>query len=338
MGLLDAPAILDSRGAAAYSLKANTVLQPFRAALAGRAQAPVNIAAVGDSTEEGTGVGTTAATRNLSWPDKLAQLLRYRFPTPGETQRPVAPNYVPVYTVSTVATGWTINTGWALQQQFGPSATSAKCNTAGSTIVYTSPVGVTSLDLRIVAGTSITGLQYSIDGAANSATFGTTGANRETVLRLTGWTTTATHTLTITGMGNNSFVDGVLLYSGNESGGIRVFNCGHHGSRAPQYLNGATNGFANWITASANPSGLSGAQSMANLNPDLVFLALGTTTSTTRQWASAPPRSALPSPRSQLRYVPCCPRRPSRSSISTSGHLARHGSRERQNLGRTTSP
>lgn len=250
-------------------------LRPFRAALADRNQNPCSIYVIGDSTDEGHGAGSTAADRMGSWPNALGTLMRDRFKTVGETNS--GPNFVPVVTASpTLPTGWTLTGSWVgvTTGNFGPTALAAKSTAAGDTATYTIPVGCTSIDILGVRGSSIGGYTSQIDGGAASATFFNGAPTQDgATQRITGWSTNATHTLQINTVGTSNQLDGIILYFGNETKGIRVFNGGHFGSYSRLYLPSQT---YNWIRLNPQPANsLSGVQSTIPLNPDLIVMALG---------------------------------------------------------------
>lgn len=250
-------------------------LRPFRAALGDRNQNPVNIFVIGDSTDEGHGAGSTAADRASAWPNQLGMLLRDRFKTIGETN--AGPNFVPVATASpTLPTGWTLTGSWngVVTGNYGPCALAAKSTAAADTATYTIPVGCTSIDILGVQGSTIGGYTYQIDGGAASANFfgGVTPSKDGATQRITGWATNVTHTLQINTVGTSNFLDGIILYFGNETKGIRVFDGGHYGSFSRLYLPTST---YQWIKINPQPpSSLSGVQVVIPLNPDLVIIAL----------------------------------------------------------------
>jgi lysophospholipase L1-like esterase len=247
-------------------------LQSFRAALANRAYAPVNIVCMGDSTVEGTGVGTTAADRTKSWPDRMAEMLRQRFPTSGETAVQ-APNFLPVNTTSPIPTGVTKSGFAASSTQYGPHANAARSSAAGETLTFSVPAGTTAVDVFALGGTSITGWTYAWDGGAASGTQTVSGSTRDgTTVRLTSPNASLSHSLVLTTVGTNNYIHGLLMYNGNESKGIRVFNGAKHGSRLNQYVVG---GSYNWLQANQSATVLGGAQSLIALNPDLITLGFG---------------------------------------------------------------
>jgi lysophospholipase L1-like esterase len=250
-------------------------LIPFHAALANRASSPVNIVCMGDSTVEGTGVGTTQPDRAKSWPDRLAELLRQRFPTVGESAVQ-APNFQPVNTTSPIVTGVTKSGFGASSTQYGPHANAARSTTAGDTLTFSTahiPIGTTAVDVFGLGGTSVTGWTYAFDGGAASGTQTVSGSTRDgTTVRLTSPNSAAAHSLVLTTVGANNYIHGLLTYAGNESKGIRVFNGAKHGARLNQYVQG---GSYNWLQANQSATVLGGAQSLIALNPDLLILGYG---------------------------------------------------------------
>lgn len=252
---------------------ANTLaLRTFRAALAGRRTTRCNIYCIGDSTEEGTGSGVTAADRTKAWPNRLAELLRQRFPTVGEPAVQ-APNWVPCFTSSTVPTGFVEAGTWSAQQLYGGSSSARFSAVAGSTQSYTIPAGVTAVDIVSLGGGSISGFTFTLDGGAASGTQALGGSIRDGVLsRVTISDASVSHALVITTVGANNYLGGIIQYTGNETAGIHVYNGGHHGSRADNWAPGA---IYNWTKAVQTPTTLSGAQNIAAFQTDLLVLGLG---------------------------------------------------------------
>jgi len=267
---LAAPTRVDVRGNR-YGLKEAGALQAFRAALAGRGTAPCNVGWLGDSTDEGTGAGTLAADRAKSAPDRFAEALRNLFPTAGEAAVQ-APNFVPVNTAGPGATGFTKGGTWTASTQYGPNANAARSQGAGNTLTYVVPAGTTAFDVLSVGGGSITGFTVAIDGGAASATQAISGSIRDGVTSRFTVDPATSHSVVITSVGTNNYIHGLLLYAGNESKGIRVFNAGKHGTRSDQWING---GSYNWMPASPSPTQLGGIQSLMGLNPDLLVIGWG---------------------------------------------------------------
>lgn len=256
----------------AARVKASTALLPWYAALAGRVNAPASVVVLGDSQEEGSGIGTTFADRAKAYPNQLGNLLRSRYPTPGEAA--VQPsNFTPVNTPSALPTGITKGGTWAAGANFGPTANAARSQSAGQTLTFTTPVGCTHVEVIGLGGTSATGWTFSINGGAASATQLVSGTTRDgTTVRIAMPNTNA-NTVVLTMVGGNNYIGGIIFYHGNADTGVRVFNCGKHGSRANQWAFGGT---YNWITsANPTPTTQGGVQSMIGLNPDLLILGPG---------------------------------------------------------------
>lgn len=275
LGVTEADVAAAVKGATALPLSTaeatRKALMPFWAALANRAAGPLNIVAAGDSTEEGSGIGVTAADRALAWPNRLGDLLRQRFPTVGEAAVQAA-NFAPINTPNTVPTGWTKAGTWTAAANYGPNANAARAQVAGNTLTYVIPAGTTAVDVIALGGGSISGWTFTIDGGAASATQLAGGSIRDgTVIRIA-INPAAARTLVITTVGTNNYIHGLLLYAGNESKGIRVYNTGKHGSRAENW---ALGGSYNHILANQTAVLLAGVQSTIGLNPDLLILGWG---------------------------------------------------------------
>ncbi len=255
-----------------YSSGSAAALQPFRAALAKRITVPCNIVVMGDSTDEGTGAGTTAADRRKSWPDRLAALLRSRYPTPGETVEAAA-NYLPSNTGSPLLVPVVKGGVWAGSTNYGANAFTARSQSAGNTLTFSLPAGSTGFEVLSLGHGGITGYTVAIDGGAASATQGL-GVGIKDGYKSALFTVTpgVAHTVVVTSVGSNNYIHGLAVYGGNETKGIRVFNCGKHGSRAEQYRSGGQYG---WVPAVPSESALNGVQSLQAFAPDLLVVGWG---------------------------------------------------------------
>jgi lysophospholipase L1-like esterase len=263
---------IDSRGMG-YADKNVVALKSFRAALAKRIVTGCTIYTLGDSRTEGLGTGSSL---DASWPARLEDHLRRRYPTPNEAVG-VGRTYHPFLAPSGLATGWTILGGSPTTQLGkGINANLAFVGTAGLTLTKTFPVGITDIDILGTAGASISGITYTIDGGSVQTPVWNTGSTRAIVAQITGLSSAVAHTLVITTTGTNNWLDGCIGYYGNRSTGIRVINAGHSGSRMSQYSQQSGNGAFAWYNpASVNQNTWNGLQSWTLLPPDLITIAFG---------------------------------------------------------------
>jgi lysophospholipase L1-like esterase len=202
-------------------------LRQWYSALADRHFAPAKVAMLGDSFTEGQG----ASTRVNRWTDRLRTQLRTRYPSDGigsgggagylATGSATTPS-MSVWTPSGPATtaGWF---GWAaygIQVEAGGSITATVTGTAidvvyptgsGSTVSTTVDGGTPDI-FNEDAGTT--------DGNAHRVSLGTSGS----------------HTVVIAPSGGTIFLDGIVVYDGDESAGITFIPLGHTGYTGANFI------------------------------------------------------------------------------------------------------
>lgn len=229
---------------------------------------------IGDSTEEGQGVlPVTFDGRQYPWPERLGQLLRSKYPTDGLSNWS-APSWFAPQSTTTVANGWT-NSGWSNTSYLGPDSKIMRSTAAGNTLTFTTPVGVTDLDLIYVGGSGVTGFTVAVDGGAASAAIVQTGSVKDGYkYSINGLAAGSAHPIVITSVGTNSFFDGLIAHYGSASKGIQVFNFGRSGSKTGDYLPGGA--FGDWIkSGTTTTSTLCGPQAWSAINPDLIIMGWG---------------------------------------------------------------
>lgn len=282
---------IDARGVDPTGVKAAAALQSLRVKLAFRETAPVNIVvgAPGDSTDEGSGVGNAAdgSDRNKSWPSLLARGLRTKLTTTGETNPQPTPNFVPARTVSTVPTGWTFTTpgaAWvtspsATTRGFSIDGVGQAAPVVGAVATYVTAVGLTDFELMYLRGADDTySWDVSIDGGAAVRIGGTNdtpgGVEACKTKAFTNLNPATTHTVSLTAVGTNAVLNGILPYYGNFIKGIRVYDLAQHGSNVSQWQAGSTFGF---VKAGGNgPSVLTApTNGYRRLDPDVIIVGGG---------------------------------------------------------------
>lgn len=208
------------------------VMTQWRAALANRHYAAQSITCIGTSVTAGDHLGAW----EQSWPVRLQALLNARFPVDGLDTHgagmliPVlhdtglTPDYVSVTGTPTVEYGYGCN-GATYDISAGGGCTlaySAKGTTAY--IYYTQQSGGGTLGYQVDSGsvsTQSTSAGSTLSGQIiGPVTLDSTPGN--------------SHTLTIThSSGGPVWVDAVVVYDGDESKGIMVFNAGSSGATTP---------------------------------------------------------------------------------------------------------
>lgn len=220
----------------------STRLGAFRAALANRATAGVNVLCIGHSICEGD-----HANLSTRWQAVLRDALRTRYPTSGVTGGvgSLPPQYMggtldgnltgslPVTSTGTITT--TAGTGLGKRAvRFG----------TGATLTFSLPT-CTGFDISYLKGSSISAsLPWSIDAASQTAINGNQASTANGLQQVRGLVAT-THTLLFTGPASSQWwVQDVMVYNGDESAGIRFMDAGHSGNTAGDFLESTTNGTA----------------------------------------------------------------------------------------------
>lgn len=260
MSILDPPGLPPTKGGQQQlETKRNPALQTFLAALADRDNNPVNIVCLGDSMTEGQGATAFGTKR---WVDRLRLSMRARYPVtgvvggvgfiaPGTGMSGVSAGIWPC--VGSNGSAESYNTGGA-----GPKCKVWRIQNDSSYKAYTWTVTGTSVDLMFQRGTSGGTIKWSVDGGAttNQSTAGTTADG--TMVRCS-LGTSGSHTFKIEYVSGTSYIDGIIVYDGDETAGIRIHEVGHGGFSANEYVSSTQT----WAT------------SVAAMTPHLIILALG---------------------------------------------------------------
>jgi lysophospholipase L1-like esterase len=229
-----------------------TKLRAWRAALGARATTPVDILPIGDSLVEGQ--GASASTKR--WTDLLRDDLRTRFQPAGVTG---GEGYVPgFYVVPGITDRWVTTGTVAMREDLGGLGERTLVVAAGGTAELTfNGTGIDHLyEKGPVAGT----FSWKIDAGSatnvNAASGTLSGGN---VVQVRGLSA-ASHTLTITAVSSNTYIEGAMVYNGDESAGIRMWGAGHSGWQSDDLAN---TGSVDWF------------ESVTPVQPDLVIIHLG---------------------------------------------------------------
>lgn len=259
MGILDAPSVPRSaQGQADLEAQRATALRPFWAALANRAAAPVDILAVGHSYVE----GVHSSSVNRTMPAFLRDGLRNRFPVAGVAG---GFGYHTTPFISYFTDDPLVNTGGTADLANGLGRKARSMTATGHKRVLTfTGTGVDIFYSKFTTGG--TGY-YSIDGGAQ-----TTFATANSVGGLGAFHTLDGQRIQITGLtagshtvevgwssGGPVFSEGFMIYNGDETKGIRIWN-GGHSSQQSNYFNDNVN--SAWV------------QTVSVIQPALVVLTL----------------------------------------------------------------
>jgi hypothetical protein len=215
--------------------KTATALGLFHTALSGRHFTPCKILVVGDSITEGA--GATLNIRNR-WSDRMKENLRSRFPTDGNPATTL--HYVPSYNVVNMPGDMAVRSaGVTTGTSFGFGARHTQLTAAGHTVTFT----VTGTSARVVYPKSSGGgsFTWQVDGGTVSSPVSQSSASLQD-----GYVTdiplgaSGSHTVVIAWVsGGSVFIDGLLVYNGDETKGIHVIDGGHSGWGANNFqLNG----------------------------------------------------------------------------------------------------
>lgn len=235
-----------------YPKAKSTAISRFHAGLANRRTAPCDWVAIGDSITEGEG----ATARDFRWVTRARDLIRAQYPTAGvegganyRTANPIVSSYPKdppgAYTSDT---------------RFGLGKRSVQL-AAGTPLVFTE-YG-TSFKIGWFRDSGTGSFSYSVDGAA-AVTVPTNGTHTGEVLTTISGLTPGQHTISISLVSGYVLINGLYVYYGDEAAGIRVYESGHFGWKASDFINTPSGGTAtDWLT------------SVNLIQPHLVTIALG---------------------------------------------------------------
>lgn len=213
----------------------SSYMRTFRSALAEKATVPVDMLFIGDSKAEGTTV--TAGER---WLDVFRESFRVHN-QPSDVEGGYG--YVPACYVASTMDDQFVLTGGATAQTSATGDThglgkrSVTMTTTGTATITVGPGtvlgGCTSVDVVYTQNSSQGVFSVSVDGG--SAT-NVTATNATEVIgktyRVTGLTNTESHTIAVAWVSGTVTLHGAMLYNGDETAGIRIWESAHSGIKA----------------------------------------------------------------------------------------------------------
>lgn len=247
-------------------------LGQLRAALAARSTTPVDYLFIGDSVTEGQS-STDTATWATRWQGIFMAAQRTRWQPVGVAG---GRGYVPAaYAAGSMATSNIIvfagttsgvpagNTGFGLGERY-------KKMNAAATATISVPAGVTSVDLMFAVGTSAGTYSYTLDGGASQGPFSTvsTGVFSSGHIKNVVVNPAGTHTIVVTANTTAAFLEGIYLYNGDETKGLRSWDSGHSGWRTVEFT-GSADPLNGWVASNW------GFSAYRYVQPDVVSIALG---------------------------------------------------------------
>jgi lysophospholipase L1-like esterase len=197
-------------------------LRTARLALAARHYAPMKTVFFGDSLLEGQGA-TTRAGRGIEW---FAKLMRQRYPSNGVTTG--GPGYLAAFSATFGPDSpwetYTSSTG-TVAEQGGIQSLGYRTSLMSAAATKTWTAVGTSCDIYWSRTTPGGGFTVSIDGGAESGTVSTAGTF-STAMRTQGISLGASgsHTIRVTATSNNTYINGVFVYDGDETSGIHIYD------------------------------------------------------------------------------------------------------------------
>jgi lysophospholipase L1-like esterase len=272
------PATVDVKGGGVLTYDTTTstwrpdgttvALMGWHAALAGRHYARANVVCLGDSITEGQGATAFAHT----WPARLRDLLRARFPTAGVVG---GRGFIGAASTGTLSYTWptTITGGPSLDAGWGPKRYAAFLDGAAPADTLTYTLQGTAADIMWGRSDFSGSFRYQVDGGAWT-TVNTGGTVQDGLLTRVALGASGMHELHIESVDATfkQIVAGVVEYDGDEDAGLTVHDAGHFGWSTTDWASGTTDP-ARWPSA------------IGALAPDLVVIMLGAND----QWASTDP-------------------------------------------------
>jgi len=241
-------------GGSGGGFSAPSPLARYRDALAGRATSPVDIVCIGNSITEGY-FASSLANR---WVEQILAALNTTYGSgtnvsiyrAGAWGDPAIPPLTLPWTLTNASPG----NSWGFGRKFNNMSAGAQMSLAATS---------TGFSIVYSQGPSADGFgsfKYAVDGGAtttvNAVNATTLSGRLETVSGLS----LASHSVVITPDTANAPIDGIIFYNGNETNGIRVWEGGHSGFLASDFLDPAK---PHWIDL------------LGNISPDLAIIMLG---------------------------------------------------------------
>lgn len=199
------------------------VLSHWQNALANRSTQAVTWLAIGDSITEGQG----ASAENKRWTDLELTQLRNTYSTAGVTG---GIGYLPGWYATYDESEWvpyTSRTGTISNVENYPSfGLRGLKMSSGSSQTYT--VTGTSADLYYYITTSGGKFTYQVD-QNTAVTVNDQGTNNPNSHAIINFSSAGTHTIVIKDISGTDYVEGIMVYNGDENTGIRLVNAAHTG-------------------------------------------------------------------------------------------------------------
>lgn len=199
-------------------------LRAFHAALADASANPCDILAIGTSITEGSN-NTVRANR---WVNVLTDLLRTEFPsgaTGGE-------GYVPAFYRDANIVGFAEAGGAVAHTGFGLADRAGELD-AGETLSIT----VTATDIDVYwTGSAATGaFSWAVDGGVATNVNTVLGALEDMHVTSIAGLAAASHALVLTGVSGKSYIDGIMVFNGDKTKGIHMWEAGWGSGMASNY-------------------------------------------------------------------------------------------------------
>ncbi len=219
---------LTMRGQEQLAVQRGRALRQWWSALAGRHAAAAIVAILGDSLTEGQG----ASARTNRWPDRFRTQLRARFPSDGIGSGGGA-GFLAVGSDTTPSMSAWVTSGVSLVQHFvGWGAYPGVIEGAGTLTLTTTG---TAIDIIYPSGTG-SDARAVVDGGSPTVWNLGGGASDGNAQRIS-LGASGSHTVVIDSpSGNQVYIDGAIVYDGDENAGITVVPMGHTGWRSGDFV------------------------------------------------------------------------------------------------------
>jgi lysophospholipase L1-like esterase len=204
-------------------------LEHWSNAVANRNSQPATWVAWGDSFTEGQG----ASKRSDRWIDEALGSLRSTYPTTGVTGGAgYLPSFYATYGPDSTWMPFTSSGGSHIWEYWGGSLGNRIVNmSAGGYETFT--VTGTSVDILYSQGAGGT-FSYRVDSGAPVSVSTSGGYDPSSHVHVS-FATPGTHTVTITGVSGTSYLEGLMVYNGDESKGIRLYDAAHTGATTDHF-------------------------------------------------------------------------------------------------------
>lgn len=235
-----------------YPKAKSTAISTFHNALGARRTTPVDWVQIGNSITEGEG----ATARDHRFVTRARDLIRSIYPTPGvigganyRTANPIVASY-PKDPPGAYTSDF----------RFGLGKRSVQLAT-GVPLVFTE-FG-TSFKIGAFRDSGTGSFSYTVDGGS-ATTINTAGTHTGEFLTTISGLTAGSHTVSISLVSGYVLINGLYVYNGDETSGIRTYESGHFGWKASDFISTPSGGTAtDWLT------------SVTSIQPQLVTIELG---------------------------------------------------------------